>query len=140
MLRSPLRSRSSRHSSGGGKVREHAEAASGEFRDPRVLRVNAFKFTNEKGVSRYAATRSSGCGEHALSDAEAAKAAPNYLMDELPQRIAKGPVKFRLMAQVAGEGDSLDDPTSTWPPDRKLVPWVPQLDAKPSRIKRPRRN
>jgi catalase len=60
-------------------------------------------------------------GEHALGAAEAAKAAPDYLMDELPQRIARGPVKFRLLAQVAGEGDSLDDPTSTWPPDRKLV-------------------
>ena len=84
--------------------------------------VNAFKFTNAKGVSRYARYQIiPAAGEHALSDAEAAKAAPNYLMDELPQRIAQGPVKFRLVAQVAGEGDSLDDPTSTWPPDRKIV-------------------
>jgi catalase len=85
--------------------------------------VNAFKFTNAKGVSRYARYQIIPiAGEHTLSDAEAAKAQPNYLMDELPQRIARGPVKFRLLAQVAGEGDPLDDPTSTWPPDRKLVP------------------
>src|ERR1700704_426369 len=84
--------------------------------------VNAFKFTNAKGVSHYARYQIiPAAGEHALSDAEAAKAAPNYLMDELPQRITQGPVKFRLLAQVAAEGDSLDDPTSTWPPDRKLV-------------------
>src|SRR5450631_1373506 len=81
--------------------------------------VNAFKFTNAQGVSRYARYQIIPvAGEHALP---AAEAAPNYLMDELPQRIAKGPVNFRLLAQVAGEGDSLDDPTSTWPPDRKLV-------------------
>jgi catalase len=84
--------------------------------------VNAFKFTNAKGVSQYARYQIiPAAGEHALGDAEAAKAAPNYLMDELPQRITKGPVKFRLLAQVAAEGDSLNDPTSTWPPDRKLV-------------------
>ncbi len=84
--------------------------------------VNAFKFTNAQGVSRFARYQIIPvAGEHALNDAEAAKAAPNYLMNELPQRIARGPVKFRLWAQVAGEGDSLDDPTSTWPPDRKLV-------------------
>jgi catalase len=84
--------------------------------------VNAFKFTNAKGVSHYARYQIIPvAGEHALGAAEAAKAAPNYLMDELPQRITRGPVKFRLLAQVAGEGDSLDDGTSTWPPDRKLV-------------------
>jgi len=84
--------------------------------------VNALKFTNAKGVSHYARYQIIPvAGEHALSDAEAAKAAPNYLMDELPQRMAKGPVKFRLLAQIAGEGDPLDDPTSTWPADRKVV-------------------
>jgi catalase len=35
--------------------------------------------------------------------------------------MARGPVKFRLLAQVAAEGDSINDPTSTWPPERKLV-------------------
>jgi catalase len=84
--------------------------------------VNAFKFTNAQGVSHYARYQIIPvAGEHALPEAEAAKAAPNYLMDELPRRIAGGPVKFRLLAQVAGDGDSIDDPTSTWPPNRKLV-------------------
>ena len=48
-------------------------------------------------------------GESGVSDADAAKAAPNYLMDELLARIAKGPVKFRLPAQVAAAGDSIND-------------------------------
>ncbi len=84
--------------------------------------VNAFKFTNAKGVSHYARYQILPlAGEHALSDADAAKAAPNYLMDELPQRIAKGPVKFRLLAQVANVGDNVTDPTAVWPADRKRV-------------------
>ena len=84
--------------------------------------VNAFKFTNTRGVSHYGRYQILPvAGEHALSAADAAKATPNYLMDELPQRIAKGPVKFRLLAQVANDGDNINDPTAVWPADRKRV-------------------
>jgi catalase len=84
--------------------------------------VNAFKFTNAKGVSHYARYQIIPvAGEHALSDSEAKKADPNYLMDELPKRVAQGPVKFRLLAQVANEGDPVNDGTVVWPADRKLV-------------------
>jgi len=84
--------------------------------------VNALKFTNANGVSHYARYQIIPvAGEHALSDAEAKKADPNYLMDELPKRIAQGPVKFRLLAQVANEGDPVSDGTAVWPDDRKLV-------------------
>ena len=84
--------------------------------------VNAFKFTNDKGVSHYARYQILPvAGEQALADADVKKAGPNYLMDELPARLAKGPVKFRLMAQVAEEGDSINDDTSVWPKDRKLT-------------------
>ena len=84
--------------------------------------VNAFKFTNAKSVSRYARYQIVPvAGEHALSAADTAKAAPNYLMDELPLRIAAGPVKFRLLAQLAKEGDALTDATVAWPADREVV-------------------
>ena len=84
--------------------------------------VNAFKFTNAKGVSHYARYQILPvAGEHALTAAEVAKVDPSYLMDELPKRIAAGPVKFRLLAQVAKEGDVTNDATAVWPADRQLV-------------------
>ncbi len=84
--------------------------------------INAFKFTNAKGVSRYARYQILPvAGEQALADADATKAAPNYLMDELPQRIAKSPVKFRLVAQVAKDGDPVNDGSVAWPADRELI-------------------
>jgi catalase len=84
--------------------------------------VNAFKFTNGAGRSRFARYQILPvAGEHSLSDADAAKAKPNYLMDELPQRIAKSPVKFRLVAQLANDGDSTSDPTAVWPDDREQL-------------------
>jgi catalase len=85
--------------------------------------VNAFKFTNAQGVSHYARYQIIPvAGQHALSDAAAKKADPNYLMDELPRRIARGAVKFRLLAQVAKQGDSINDGTAVWPDDRQLIP------------------
>jgi catalase len=84
--------------------------------------VNAFKFTNAKGVSHYARYQILPvAGEHALTAAESAKVDPNYLVDELPKRIAAGPVKFRLVAQVAKEGDVTNDATAVWPSDREIV-------------------
>ncbi|MBV8804011.1 MAG: catalase family peroxidase [Sinobacteraceae bacterium] len=84
--------------------------------------VNAFKFTNAKGVSRYARYQILPvAGEHALAAPEAAKANPNYLMDELPKRLAAGPVKYRLLAQMAKDGDTTNDATAVWPPDRQLI-------------------
>lgn len=84
--------------------------------------VNAFKFTNAKGVGRYAHYQILPvAGEVAMSDADAAKAAPNHLMDELPQRIAKGPVKFRQDAQMAKDGDPVNDGSIAWPADRELI-------------------
>jgi catalase len=84
--------------------------------------VNAFKFTNAKGVSHYTRYQILPlAGEKALTDAQATKADPNYLMDELPKRIAAGPVKFKLAVQVANEGDPTNDATKLWPADRKVV-------------------
>ena len=84
--------------------------------------VNAFKFTNAKGESRFARYQILPVtGERALDAEASAKAGPNYLMDELPKRIASGPVMFRLVAQLANDGDSTTDPTAVWPADRTLV-------------------
>ena len=84
--------------------------------------VNAFKFTNAKGVSHFARYQIVPlAGEHALATAEVAKAEPNYLIDELPKRIAASPVKFRLVAQVAKDGDITNDATAVWPADREII-------------------
>ena len=84
--------------------------------------VNAFKFTNAKGESRFARYQILPvAGERTLADADVAKASANYLMDELPKRIAAAPVKFRLIAQMAKDGDKTNDPTSVWPADREML-------------------
>jgi catalase len=60
-------------------------------------------------------------GEAVLSPEEAGKRSPSFLRDELEGRLRTGPAAFRLLLQVAAEGDPTDDPTALWPADRLRV-------------------
>ncbi len=47
--------------------------------------------------------------------------AHDYLASEIGQRVARAPVKFRLMLQIAQSGDVLNDPSVAWPDSRRTV-------------------
>jgi catalase len=84
--------------------------------------VDAFIFVDSAGKRqpfRFAFVPVAGV-EHITPEA-AAKQPPDFLMAELPKRLAKGPVKFRMMAQLANPTDQTKDPTQPWPADRRLV-------------------
>ena len=84
--------------------------------------VNAFRFTNKDGKARYGRYQfHPEAGVHFLQDEDAAKKHPNFLTDELIDRLSKGPVKFRLMVQLAAEGDRVNDATVVWPDDRPTI-------------------
>jgi catalase len=84
--------------------------------------VNAFRFTNKDGVSRYGRYRiiPEGGSEYLDESAAAAKTA-NFLFDEIAERIALGPVQLQVRVQLAESGDTLDDATALWPEDRTLL-------------------
>jgi catalase len=84
--------------------------------------VTAMKFTNKDGVSRFGRYRIvPEAGNDHLDDAAAAAKDANYLMDELAERVAKGPIKFKILVQLANDGDVVDDATNHWPEDRKVL-------------------
>jgi len=84
--------------------------------------INAFKFTNAAGKSRFGRYEIiPDAGQHALDAAQAAKADPDYLMKELPERLARGPVSFHLYAQLADAADPVNDATLAWPAQRERV-------------------
>jgi len=60
-------------------------------------------------------------GEEHLDAATAAAKGPDYLFNELNERLAKGPIKFKITVQVAGDGDVVNDATVHWPAERKVV-------------------
>jgi catalase len=61
-------------------------------------------------------------GVEALPEEEIDGAAPDYLQDEIRERLDSGPVRFTLIARLAADGDAVDDPTMPWPEgERKEV-------------------
>lgn len=56
-----------------------------------------------------------------LDEATVKAKGENYLQEELPARLKKGPIVFKIKAQVAEEGDVTDNATVLWPTSRKVV-------------------
>jgi len=83
--------------------------------------LNAFIFVDKAG--RRQAVRYIMTPEDLvyLTAEEAARHSPDFLIDDLLQRIAKKPVLFHLKAQLAEAGDQTKDPSQPWPKDRQVV-------------------
>ncbi len=60
-------------------------------------------------------------GEQMLPEEEIDGAGADYLQPELRERIGGEPVRFRLIAILAEDGDTLEDPTKAWPEERERV-------------------
>jgi hypothetical protein len=56
-----------------------------------------------------------------LTAEEAERKPPDFLVDDLPRRIAKKRVVFHLKAQLAAAGNQTKDPSRPWPDNRKVV-------------------
>jgi catalase len=95
--------------------------APSSFAREQFFGVTAVRFTNKDGQTRYARYRIvPEAGIDHLTDAAVAAKSANYLFDELAERIAKGPIAFRVLAQLANDGDIVNDATEHWPADRTL--------------------
>ncbi|WP_088345947.1 MULTISPECIES: catalase family peroxidase [Rhodomicrobium] len=84
--------------------------------------VNAFRFTDAAGESvlvRYQFLPMGG--EHFLSGSQVAARGPDYLQEDMPKRLADGPVHFDWFAQLAGPTDAADDPSVAWPDSNRVV-------------------
>lgn len=84
--------------------------------------VNSFKFTNKKGESHFIRYQFiPEDGEELLSKDEMKKSGSTYLMDEIKERISNQLIRFNFLAQIAEDGDKIEDPSIAWPSSRKLV-------------------
>ena len=84
--------------------------------------VSAFKFTAADGTTRFGRYRIlPELGNEYLDNAAATAKGPNFLFEEITNRIAKGPVKFNIQVQLAEAGDTTDDATVRWPDSRRLL-------------------
>ena len=106
------------------KFGEWAKSApwTGSYAEERFNSLNSFIFTDNSG------------GEHAVrwsllpaaqplavSPDELAKRGPDFLEQEITERIRGGPARWTMQVTVANPGDQTADPTQAWPQDRRTV-------------------
>ena len=77
--------------------------------------VNSLVFSNSKGEQRIGRYRIEPLvAEAVLAEQKAAEMPADYLQDEIGKRLARGPVKLRLVAQLAAPGDAVADGSIPW--------------------------
>jgi catalase len=92
------------------------------FATQTYFAVTAFRFTSAGGQGRFGRFRIvPDAGDQHLSPADAASKGPNFLVEEMAQRLAKGAARFRVLVQVADDSDNVTDATVPWPANRPLV-------------------
>jgi catalase len=92
------------------------------FAQEKFFGVVALKYIAPDGKERFGRLRvRPKAGTQYLDEQAAAAKGPDFLMEEIAQRIAQGPTEFTLHLQIAGEGDPVDNATISWPADRPEV-------------------
>ena len=89
------------------------------FATEKYFSVTAYEFVSAAGASQFVRYQIvPEVGTQYLDEEAAKQKGPNYLFEEITQRVGAGPVRFKVMAQMAGAGDVVDDATIHWPADR----------------------
>lgn len=92
------------------------------FATQRFFSVQAFRLVDAQGSGTFVRYRIvPAAGFETLSEEEAKGKGENYLFEEVPKLLDGGPLVFRLVAQVAEEGDVTDDSCKHWPEVRSNV-------------------
>jgi catalase len=92
------------------------------YAEERYNALNAFIFTDGSGADH--AVRWSilpTVQPVAITPEDLAKRGPDYLEQEITERVGSGPLHWTMVVTVANPGDPTADPTKAWPEDRHTV-------------------
>ncbi|KAF7185449.1 Catalase-related peroxidase [Pseudocercospora fuligena] len=91
------------------------------FATEKFWAVNAFKLVAADGKETFVRYQILPEKYKVLGEEKAKEKSESYLAEELEQRLQSGPAVFKLLAQIAADGDVTDDATKLWPEERKSV-------------------
>lgn len=91
------------------------------FATEKFFGVNAFNYVKDGKVTALRYRIVPVAGEQHLDAEELKSKSATYLFDEFPKRLESGPIEFKLLAQIAEEGDATNNATEIWPEERKIV-------------------
>ncbi|WP_391203357.1 catalase family peroxidase [Psychrobacillus sp. L4] len=83
--------------------------------------IHAFYFVNKEGKRKPIKYEWQPAQEENSLKTEAKITSPDYLSEELNERLLNGSVSFNLVIRLGEEGDVTDDPTDPWPEDRQKI-------------------
>jgi catalase len=92
------------------------------YAEDRFNSLNSFVFVDNSGTAH--AVRWSllpAAQPVSVSAADLAKRGPDFLQQEIAQRVASGPQRWTMVVTVANPGDPTADPSKAWPQDRRSV-------------------
>jgi catalase len=84
--------------------------------------IHAYKWIDASGGERWVRYRwLPDAGDERIGVRDAKSRGRDYLQKEIEDRLSRGPARFTLELEIAGEGDDPDDPTKNWPEDGERV-------------------
>ena len=94
----------------------------GSYAEDRFNSLNSFVFTDSSGAGH--AVRWSlvpAAQPVSVSPDDLAKRGPDFLEQEITERVRGGPQRWTMVVTVANPGDPIADPSKAWPEDRRTV-------------------
>ncbi|HXZ17389.1 MAG TPA: catalase family peroxidase [Roseiarcus sp.] len=94
----------------------------GSYAEEPYNGLNAFVVTDASGAKRAVRWSLAPDAKPApVPPEELAKRGPNFLEDEIVQRIKSGPLRWTMFLTVADPDDPTADPSKAWPADRRKI-------------------
>jgi catalase len=94
----------------------------GSYAEERYNSLNSFLFVDGSGATHPIRWSLVPAAQPVpVSPDELAKRGPDFLEQEITQRVAAGPQRWSLVVTVANPGDPTADPNKAWPADRRTV-------------------
>jgi len=94
----------------------------GSYAEERFNSINSFVFVDGSGAERVVRWSLLPAAQPvALSPEELAKRGPDFLEQEIAQRVAGAPQRWTMVVTVADPGDPTADPSQPWPANRRTI-------------------
>jgi catalase len=94
----------------------------GSYAEDRFNSLNSFVFTDSSGVEHTVRWSLLPAAQAvSVSPDDLAKRDPDFLEQEITDRVRGGPQRWTMVVTIANPGDPTADPSKAWPDDRRTV-------------------
>jgi catalase len=94
----------------------------GSYAEDRFNGLNSFVFTDSSGAEHTVRWSLLPAAQPVpVSPDDLAKRSPDFLEQEITERVRGGPQRWTMVVTVANPGDPTADPSKAWPEDRRTV-------------------